>query len=106
MVKKIKKEFDIVSQRVANFVSTREDILSQNQFVKLSEVEDRILDAVKELDSLWVSLEKYRMNYDQIKKEVVKCKQRMLAIDSEVKELKDWSTNLIQNHLTKTMRGE
>ena len=33
MVKKIKKEFDIVSQRVANFVSTREDILSQNQFV-------------------------------------------------------------------------
>ena len=42
----------------------------------------------------------------QIKKEVVKCKQRMLAIDSEVKELKDWSTNLIQNHLTKTMRGE
>ena len=85
MVKKIKKEFDIVSQRVANFVSTREDILSQNQFVKLSEVEDRILDAVKELDSLWVSLEKYRMNYDQIKKEVVKCKQRMLAIDSEVK---------------------
>ena len=106
MVKKIKKEFDIVSQRVANFVSTREDILSQNQFVKLSEVEDRILDAVKELDSLWVSLEKYRMNYDQIKKEVVKCKQRMLAIDSEVKELKDWATNLIQNHLTKTMRGE
>ena len=51
--------------------ATREDILSQNQFVKLSEVEDRILDAVKELDSVNESVinenEKLQTSLDKAK---------------------------------------
>ena len=41
----IKKEFNLISKRLAAFVSSREDILSENQFAKLAQIESALHNA-------------------------------------------------------------
>ena len=45
------------------------------------------------------------MNYAQIKKEIVRMNDALIEIRKEVKEIQDWSTDTLEKHLNKTIKG-
>ena len=101
----IKKEFNLISKRLAAFVSSREDILSENQFAKLAQIESALHKCVVYADRFSQDMEKYTMNYAQIKKEIVRMNDALIEIRKEVKEIQDWSTDRLEKHLNKTIKG-
>tara|TARA_R100001594_G_scaffold143381_1_gene191269 strand:+ start:319 stop:633 length:315 start_codon:yes stop_codon:yes gene_type:complete len=102
---KIKKEFDLISQKLASFIDNREDILSRSQFVKLHEIENKLEDTAMELGVFWGDMEKYQMSYVQIKREVESIRGKLTQIKKEVRELQDWSTDALEKHLNKGIIG-
>tara|TARA_Y100000766_G_scaffold285377_1_gene308316 strand:- start:845 stop:1162 length:318 start_codon:yes stop_codon:yes gene_type:complete len=102
----IKKDFNLIAKRLATFVSSREDILSENQFVKLNEIEKSLHQCSVYAEKFSEDAEKYVMNYAQIKREIKKIKDTMLDIRKEVREIQDWSTNTLEKHLNKTITGK
>ena len=102
----IKDEYNLISKRFATFVSSREDILSENQFVKLKVIETELRKASAGLNTFHEDIIKYQMNYPQIQSVITQNINNLACIISEVIELQERSTDILEKHLTKTFNGE
>lgn len=102
----IKDEYNLISKRLATFVGSREDILSENQFVKLKVIETELQKASTALNTFHNDITKYQMNYPQIQSVITQNIAKLAYIISEVVELQELSTGILEKHLTKALNGK
>lgn len=103
---KLRDEYNLISKRIATYVSSREDILSEHQFVKLKLIEKNLQKSIQELKKFNDDIEKYKMNYVQIKSILSESEQALVQLKTEVVALQELSTDTLEKHLTKTLHGK
>ena len=102
----LRDEFNLISKRIATYVSSREDILSEHQFVKLKLIETSLQKTIDDLQKFNGDIEKYKMNYMQIKSIITQAEQSLLELKTEAVALQELSTDILEKHLTKTLEGK